>query len=185
VYKKILVPVDGSDTSVAGLLEAVRVAESSEGRIRLVHVINELIAEGAYGPGVYAHDYLLALRDSGSKLLERSRSLVRRHGIEADTILVESMGSPAGDFILQQAKRWPADLIVMGTHGRHGIARICMGSDAEHVLRGSHIPVMLVRDVARRRNKNKNDGAGAVAAVAPKKAGYRGAGVRDRWQPCE
>lgn len=158
MYKNILVPVDGSDTSAAGLLEAIQVAKSSEGRIRLVHVINELMPEGANRPGVYAHDYLQSLRESGANLLERSRSLVQQHGIDADTILVESLGSPAGYFIVRQAKRWPADLIVMGTHGRHGFARICLGSDAEHVLRGSSIPVLLVRDVSAHRTRNKSNG---------------------------
>jgi nucleotide-binding universal stress UspA family protein len=48
--------------------------------------------------------------------------------------------------IVAQAKEWPADLIVMGTHGRRGIRRLALGSDAEQVIRGSPAPVLLVRD---------------------------------------
>jgi len=47
--------------------------------------------------------------------------------------------------ILEQAKQWPADLIVMGTHGRRGLVRVAMGSDAEEVVRESPVPVLLVR----------------------------------------
>jgi hypothetical protein len=50
--------------------------------------------------------------------------------------------------ILEQAKQWQADVIVMGTHGRRGIFRLAMGSDAEQVVRGAAIPVLLVRGQA-------------------------------------
>lgn len=48
--------------------------------------------------------------------------------------------------LFAQAKDWPADLIVLGTHGRRGLTRLVMGSDAERVLRRSPVPVLMVRD---------------------------------------
>jgi nucleotide-binding universal stress UspA family protein len=55
------------------------------------------------------------------------------------------MGTPAGEVIIKAAKEWPADVIVCGTHGRRGLRRIVMGSDAEHIVRTSSVPVLLVR----------------------------------------
>jgi nucleotide-binding universal stress UspA family protein len=60
-------------------------------------------------------------------------------------LLIESIGAVAAELILAQAKQWQADLIVMGTHGRRGLARLAMGSDSEQVVRGATVPVTLVR----------------------------------------
>jgi nucleotide-binding universal stress UspA family protein len=59
--------------------------------------------------------------------------------------MVEAIGGAAADLILEQAKEWHANLIVMGTHGRRGLLRLAMGSDAEQVVRAARIPVLLVR----------------------------------------
>ena len=75
--------------------------------------------------------------------------------------MLESIGAPAADFIVAQAKQWPADLIVMGTHGRRGFARLAMGSDAEYVIRMAPVPVLLLRNVPQR------SGAAPDRAVAP------------------
>src|SRR5688572_17713439 len=74
-----------------------------------------------------------------------AESLVRQHGLEPECKLLEALGCPAGEEIVRDAEEWPADIIVMGTHGRRGIRRIVMGSDAELVLRTSPVPVLLVR----------------------------------------
>jgi nucleotide-binding universal stress UspA family protein len=54
------------------------------------------------------------------------------------------------DVIVENAKKWRADLIVMGTHGRRGITRVVMGSDAEGVVRNTPVPVLLIRAQARK-----------------------------------
>jgi nucleotide-binding universal stress UspA family protein len=59
--------------------------------------------------------------------------------------MVEAFGAEAGERIIEQASAWPADLIVCGTHGRRGVRRILMGSDAEYILRHSSVPVLMVR----------------------------------------
>jgi nucleotide-binding universal stress UspA family protein len=66
--------------------------------------------------------------------------------------------------ILEQASEWHADLIVMGTHGRRGLFRIAMGSDAEQVVRGATVPVMLVRGQAVTTAKPVMKPAAATAA---------------------
>ena len=60
--------------------------------------------------------------------------------------MLPSGGRHASDVILDEAKRWRADLIVMGTHGRRGFNRLLLGSDAERVLRDTPVPLLLVRE---------------------------------------
>jgi nucleotide-binding universal stress UspA family protein len=62
--------------------------------------------------------------------------------------MIESFGGRAADFIVEQARKWRADLIVLGTHGRRGVRRLVMGSDAEQVIRATRVPVLLVRSKA-------------------------------------
>ena len=71
--------------------------------------------------------------------------MAREAGITVDTQLVEAFGGRAGEHILQAAQEWPADIIVCGTHGRRGLRRIVLGSDAEYLVRRSPVPILLVR----------------------------------------
>jgi nucleotide-binding universal stress UspA family protein len=152
MYGKILVPVDGSETSACGLDEAIRIAGKLGSRIRLVHIVNELIFAGGDGAGMYASDLILSLRNGGKSLLAQAAAQVRRQGVETDSVMIESMGASAADFIVEQARLWSADLIVMGTHGRRGLVRVAMGSDAESVVRIASVPVLLVRNTRQRRD---------------------------------
>lgn len=145
MYDRILVPVDGSAASNLGLDEAIRLAKSQDGAIRLVHVVNELFVVSPDASGANLGDVLDILRQEGESLLQRGETLVRNAGVDVDSVLVEAMGGAAGDYIVKQARDWPADLIVCGTHGRRGIRRIVLGSDAEYIVRQSPVPVLLVR----------------------------------------
>ena len=60
-------------------------------------------------------------------------------------MLLERVGGQAAVLVIEQALEWPAELIVMGTHGRKGLKRIVLGSDAEYVVRHATVPVLLVR----------------------------------------
>lgn len=144
MYQKILVPIDGSDTSLAGLAEAIKLAKVLGAKLRLLHVVNELILDYAFGSGLYATTVIEAMRSDGEKILKKAETQVREHGLEPEGVLFESIGGPASPFIIEQAKEWPAELIVMGTHGRRGLRRLALGSDAEVVLRGATVPVLLV-----------------------------------------
>jgi nucleotide-binding universal stress UspA family protein len=144
MYKKILVPIDGSETSSIGLTEAIHLAKNQGARIRLVHVVNELLVvlpEAYLNIGPIVDE----LRRAGNLVLDNSEKTVRSAGVEVDTILIEAMGNQAGDQIIRQAKEWGADLIVCGTHGRRGIRRIVMGSDAEYIVRHTSVPILLIR----------------------------------------
>ena len=148
MYSKILVPVDGSDTSAAGLNEAIKLAKIHGSQLCLMHIVNEFILDYTYVPSQYSQDLFESLRKAGQEILDAAETSVQRQGIKPHCVLVESIGGIAADLILEQAKDWRAELIVMGTHGRRGIFRLAMGSDAEQVVRASVVPVLLVRGLA-------------------------------------
>ena len=80
-------------------------------------------------------------------MIADSSALVRDAGIEFDTasIVIDVPGQHIYDAIEEEAKRWPADLIVIGTHGRRGFRRLLLDSVAENVTRVASKPVLLIR----------------------------------------
>jgi len=144
MYKNILVPVDGSTTSARGLAEALKLAKASGGKVRLVHVVDELVMIDPEVP-VYYPAMIESLRENGKAVLAKAEATVRAQGIPVEGVLLETMGKHAAELIIEQAGQSPVDLIVMGTHGRRGVRRLVLGSDAELVLRSSPVPVLLVR----------------------------------------
>ena len=146
MYKKILVPVDVSDTSRSGLLEAIKLARDSGATVRAVHVVNSAYIAFPYSPAAYSLGEISErLLEEGKSLLTQAEQLVRDQGLKAESVLLETSTDNTGPLIVGQAKDWPADLIVMGTHGRRGLGRIVLGSEAEYVVRHTPVPVLLVR----------------------------------------
>lgn len=145
MYGKILVPVDGSETSTRGLNEAIKIAKAEGSQLRLIHVVNEYIFDVTYSAGYFPETLIDSLVKTGKAVLAAGESVAKKEGVKADSVLIESIGGVAADLILAQAKTWQPDLIVMGTHGRRGLARLALGSDAERVVRAATVPVMLVR----------------------------------------
>jgi nucleotide-binding universal stress UspA family protein len=144
MYKKILAPVDGSSTSLLGLEEAIRLAKQLKASLRILHVVDELIMANTPGPMIY-DQWLEAIREGGKQTLANAKAFAKNRDIEPEAILLETIGGRAADLIIEHAQEWSADLIVLGTHGRRGVRRLLMGSDAELVVRGSPVPVLLVR----------------------------------------
>lgn len=144
MYKNILVPVDGSVPSMRGLAEAVKLAKGQSSNLHVMHVVNELVFLDGDVPELF--DVVVrSLREGGQAIIERAVAFSRENGVEPKTHLVECFGGRASDFIVEQAKDIGADLIVMGTHGRRGVSRLAMGSDAELVVRMAPVPVLLVK----------------------------------------
>lgn len=143
-YKRIVVPVDGSAISQRGLKEGVRLARESGGRLKLVHVVEARQAVAVPEMGTEIVPMLDALERTGLRTLARAASAARRSGVKADTELVKDHAGPVADAVVAEARRFRADLIVMGTHARRGVARALLGSDAEMVTRKSSVPVLLV-----------------------------------------
>ena len=146
MYTHILVPVDASPTSDRGLEEAVKLAKLTGARLRLIHVVDELIyTAGMESFGAMTADLLLLVQKGGEQILKTGKTRVEASGVPVDTALFDSFAGRVCDLVVAEAIKWPADLIVLGTHGRRGVGRVFLGSDAEQIVRLAPIPVLLVR----------------------------------------
>lgn len=146
MYQRILVAIDGSATATKGLREALRLAQLTRGKVCLLHVVDEIThVTGFETFEAYANDVLPRLKAAGERVLEQGHEQARRAGVEAEERLCMCSAERLCDVLQAQAEAWGADLIVIGTHGRKGVNRMLLGSDAEQVLRTARVPVLLVR----------------------------------------
>ena len=153
MYKRILVAIDESQMAEAALGQALELAKAQAASVRIVHVIE---SPYAYPESWYTEVRadLEALRrvwrQAGLRVLERADALGREIGVAVETALLELDGQRMSRVIVDDAARWRADLVVVGTHGRHGIEHLLLGSVAEAVARTAPASVLLVRGGAAR-----------------------------------
>lgn len=145
MYRKILVPVDGSAASARGLEEAIGLAKTTGATLDLAHVVDEFVIAAAEAPEAW-RELSATLKESGERVLAEAEATVQKHDLPFTSGLLKATGGGAAGAIVDHAKQSSADLIVMGTHGRRGLRRLTLGSDAEMVLRSSPVPVLMVRD---------------------------------------
>ncbi len=147
MYKHILVAVDGSNTSNLALQEAMKLAKEQQAALRLVHVVDETPAYMTMDTAYALADFQKAMREAGEKVLATCAATARQAGVKVDTkfVILEVLAQRICDAINDEAKRWPADLIVIGTHGRHGFNHLLLGSVAEGVIRLASKPVLVIR----------------------------------------
>jgi nucleotide-binding universal stress UspA family protein len=163
MYQRILVAIDESATSELALKEATLLAKEQDATLRMAHVIDDTVAYTAVlSPSAVLMPHELVdrqaellrgnsaiqlLRRLGEDVLNRGAAAARALGANAETTLltVAEAGGRVYDSIEHEAMRWPADLIVIGTHGRRGFRRLLLGSVAEGLIRITTKPVLLVR----------------------------------------
>lgn len=143
-YSKILVAVDGSAAANKGLREALRLAKREGARLLILNVVNDFPAVASL-EGPVPVDVTPMLRKGGERILERARAAAAKARVKPTLLAREISGGPVAGAIVREAKKQRADLIVLGTHGRRGVRRLVLGSDAEQVVRQSPVPVLLVR----------------------------------------
>ena len=146
MYKRILVAVDGSDTSTKALVAALQMARESGGVLRIIHVLEDLAQVMAYDYyGAYPGNLAKVLRDNGQKVLTDARAIAQSAGVATDDRLLEAKGQRLAEAVVQEIGQFNADLVVVGTHGRRGLGRVLLGSGAEQVIRLSPVPVLVIR----------------------------------------
>lgn len=145
MYKSILVAIDGSQTSELALNEAIQFARAAGSRLRIVNVVDEVNLNWSEFPNTA--ELWNVLVASGRALLGKAASTAAEAGVEADTRLIEldRLGDRIPDALAREADAWPADLIVVGTHGRRGLSHLLLGSVAEGIVRVASKPILLVR----------------------------------------
>lgn len=138
MFRRILVPTDGSDAATTAEAQAIAMARRFDADLHAIHVREA----GELPPGVEdegATEAARLWREALATLAERADSA----GVDVTTRVVEH-GGPTHKGIVADAREHDADCIVMGTHGRTGVDRFVLGSVAERTLREAQVPVLTV-----------------------------------------
>jgi nucleotide-binding universal stress UspA family protein len=142
--RRILHPSDFSRASGAAFKKAVELAKSDRAELTLVHVMSPIApiaGEGYVSPKMY-EDIAASSRAWAQKQLDRLLAKAKTSGVRAKSYVLEGV---AHDQIARIARSRHADLIVMGTHGRSGLAKLFLGSVAGRVVAAAPCPVLTVR----------------------------------------
>jgi len=148
MYQKIFVAIDDSPTSQKALAEAIGLAANTKAALCIAHAADEsLLAQHGMGLGSYIDidRTKQAIRDTSQALLDDAAKQAAAAGITAETRLLEASNQRVAEQIAAGAEAWGADLIVIGTHGRRGFARLLVGSVAENLVRIANCSLLMVR----------------------------------------
>jgi nucleotide-binding universal stress UspA family protein len=143
MFKRILVPIDGSETSNRALVAALQMARDNGGRVRAVHAYDELAHLTGYE---FTTEVLQQARTYARKVIADAMEIAQASGVTADSKLLEQPGRRLGEVVADEARAFDADLIVVGTVGRRGFSRALLGSGAEQVIRLAPVPVLVMRE---------------------------------------
>lgn len=149
MYSNIVCAIDGSDLSTKAFTHAIALAGKLGAKLTAVTVTDPsiIIAPGAEMMMVDTSSILAELdkakEESAKGVLEDATRLASAAGISLATHHVPDL--PAAEGIIRQAKTAGADLIVMGSHGRRGLGRLLLGSQAAEVLAHAEIPVLIIK----------------------------------------
>jgi len=142
--RRVMHPSDFSRASGAAFARAVDLAKANRAELIVAHVLAPIIlmmGDAYVSPRVF-EDLEAAARAEGQKQLHRLLAKARKAGVRARSMLLEGI---AHEQIVRAARSTHADLIVIGTHGRTGIAKMFLGSVAGRVVSSARCPVMTVR----------------------------------------
>lgn len=145
MFKHILVPVDGSPTAQKAVETAAALAKAFGSKVSAIYVIDPYPFTGLGSDFAYGQaEYLSAAAIEAKEATQAAQKTLDQAGVTVKTSVVEAHAAWRG--ILETATSIGADLIVMGSHGRHGLEKMVMGSVAQRVLSHSTLPVFVVRD---------------------------------------
>lgn len=176
MFKRILVALDGSPASNAGLKTAVQLALDQQALLYGLHVIDDSqLSLGFYAevPVTTLQEVLVTMREEGRKTVQKAEAVALASGVILTPLIIEAQGQAVARAIVQQARKLKADLIVLGTHGRRGLRRVLMGSDAEAVLRDANVPVLLIRHPKRARPGPRAASGAPASTKRPRRTSSR------------
>jgi nucleotide-binding universal stress UspA family protein len=142
-FERILIAVNGEPIAAHAADVGADLARSLAAQVALIYVVDSSPGYGA-DTGVAPHELIDSAKRDGKKLVSEFRSRLLLQSSALDFV---QAGSPSAE-IVKAAREWPADLIVIGSHGRSGFQRALLGSVAEEVMRHASCPVLVVRSKA-------------------------------------
>lgn len=146
MYKHILVALDGSQTSDLALKEAMTLAKENKSVVKAINVIDAYHVSPATD-FVSIKEVVDSLSNEGLKILANAKKRMDAEEIlsETDVIQTNQASQSIAQVISNAAENWPADLIIVGTHGRKGFSHLLLGSVAESICRIATKPILLIR----------------------------------------
>jgi nucleotide-binding universal stress UspA family protein len=144
MFKHILVPVDGSPTSMLAVSKAADLARAFGSQVTALYVIDPYPFTGVGADFAYGQSqYLSAATAEANSALDAVKATMQAAGVSVEAVLGE--GHAVHEGIVRALENTGADLIVMGSHGRRGLERLMLGSVTQRVLGVAHVPVLVVR----------------------------------------
>lgn len=147
MYKRILVATDGSELSAKAAEAGIELAALAGAELVALTVVLHYIENYYEGSLTFspnrAREVETEWRAKGQKLVDAVKAQAESKGVRC-TALVTASGMVA-EALIETAREQDCDLIVMASHGRRGLSRVLLGSETQHVLTHSHIPVLVLR----------------------------------------
>lgn len=144
MFQHILVPVDGSGTALQAVDKAVTLAKAFSSKITVINVVDYYPFVGVGADYAFGQaEYMAAATAGAQKALNEAHAAVLAAGLPCAQRVIE--GHVVHEGILEAATAEAADLIIMGSHGRHGIEKLLLGSVTQRVLSHTTLPVLVVR----------------------------------------
>jgi nucleotide-binding universal stress UspA family protein len=145
MYKHLLIATDGSDLAQKAIGQGLALAKALGAKITAVHVTLPwtAVAVGEVAIALPPENYEKIAAEGAVRILGEVTEAAKKEGVDCDTVHVEGRSPAEG--IIHTAKDVGADLIVMSSHGRSGLARLLLGSEAGEVVSRSQMPVLICR----------------------------------------
>jgi nucleotide-binding universal stress UspA family protein len=144
MYKHLLVPVDGSDTSKLAVDKAAALAKAFDSRVTVIYVIDPYPFTGVGTDFAYGQaEYLSAATAEANAAIKQAKDLLEQCGVMVDSSVIEAHTAWRG--IVEAGESLNADLIVMGSHGRSGLEKLVLGSVTQAVLSHTKLQVLVAR----------------------------------------
>jgi nucleotide-binding universal stress UspA family protein len=141
VYKKILLPTDGSENAQRAVKRGIELAKAVGASVTAVYVIDT--SSFVSLPETFVWENVRDLmEEEGKKSLDHAKKVAQKHSVKAKTLIKE--GSPSKE-IINTAEEEKSDLIILGTAGRTGLDKFFLGSISEKVLRSAPCAVMVIK----------------------------------------
>jgi nucleotide-binding universal stress UspA family protein len=144
-YHHILVPVDGSKTSIDAVKKAAQIATAFNSQLTLISLVVEdpFTDSDFYASSAIMHEYFALAKKNAQEALLEGQKAAAEAGIQAQIEIIK--GNVDAKVIAETAANHKADLIVMGSHGRKGFQKMLLGSFAQDVLANTQLPVLIVK----------------------------------------
>jgi nucleotide-binding universal stress UspA family protein len=145
MYEHILIAVDGSEVSVRAEEQGFALAKALGSQVTLAHVTEPwpTAVSGEWALAMPLKEYQEVAAANARSVLNAAAERARRCGLTCKTVHIPDRYAAEG--IIEHAKATPCDLIVMGSHGRRGLSKLLLGSEATRVLTGASVPVLICR----------------------------------------